>query len=98
MAQIVHVDMMCNECGNCATFCPYDSAPYKDKFTLFTNEKDMADSTNEGFIVLDAGKKEYKVRLLGKETRVNSGDSSIPADLMAIMNTVCENYQYLLFK
>ncbi|WP_407312145.1 FAD-dependent oxidoreductase [Desulfosporosinus sp. SB140] len=24
--QIVHVDGICNECGNCATFCPYDSA------------------------------------------------------------------------
>ena len=33
--QIVHVDKMCNECGNCAVFCPYASAPYKDKFTLF---------------------------------------------------------------
>ena len=27
--QIVHVDGMCNECGNCATFCPYDSRPYR---------------------------------------------------------------------
>ena len=25
MRQIIHVDGMCNECGNCATFCPYDS-------------------------------------------------------------------------
>lgn len=98
MAQIVHVDTMCNECGNCATFCPYDSAPYKDKFTLFANEKDMADSTNEGFVILDADKKEFKVRLLGKETRVNSGNSSIPADLMAIMTTICKDYQYLRMK
>ncbi|MHC1772225.1 MAG: putative selenate reductase subunit YgfK [Flexilinea sp.] len=98
MAQIVHVDSMCNECGNCATFCPYDSSPYKDKFTLFANEKDMADSTNEGFVILDADKKEFKVRLLGKETRVNSGDSSITADLMAIMTTICKDYQYLLMK
>ncbi|MDK2808933.1 MAG: putative selenate reductase, partial [Clostridiales bacterium] len=33
MMQIIHVDKMCNECGNCKSFCPYDSAPYKDKFT-----------------------------------------------------------------
>ena len=33
-AQILHVDRMCNECGNCLVFCPYDSAPYRDKFTL----------------------------------------------------------------
>ena len=37
-AQILHVDYMCNECGNCRTFCPWGGAPYKDKFTLFANE------------------------------------------------------------
>ena len=31
----------CNECGNCETFCPYASAPYKDKFTLFNSEADF---------------------------------------------------------
>jgi putative selenate reductase len=32
---------MCNECGNCATFCPHQGKPYRDKprFAL----------TNEGF-------------------------------------------------
>ncbi len=24
--QIIHVDYMCNECGNCRSFCPWDSA------------------------------------------------------------------------
>ena len=33
MNQVIHVDYMCNECGNCKSFCPYASAPYKDKFT-----------------------------------------------------------------
>lgn len=48
--QILHIDRLCNECGNCATFCPYNSAPYKDKFTLFTTEADFTDSENEGFV------------------------------------------------
>ncbi|MBQ9273130.1 MAG: putative selenate reductase subunit YgfK, partial [Mogibacterium sp.] len=41
--QILHVDGMCNECGNCAIFCPYSGRPYKDKFTLFWSEEDFAD-------------------------------------------------------
>ena len=45
--QIIHVDYMCNECGNCKSFCPYDSAPYLDKFTLFANEADMENSKNQ---------------------------------------------------
>lgn len=53
MNQVIHVDYMCNECSNCKSFCPYASAPYKDKFTLFASEADMADSTNDGFAVIN---------------------------------------------
>ncbi|MCL1976089.1 MAG: putative selenate reductase subunit YgfK [Firmicutes bacterium] len=53
--QIIHIDALCNECGNCAVFCPYEGAPYRDKPTLFFNKKDFAASSNPGF-VLKAGK------------------------------------------
>jgi putative selenate reductase len=49
--QILHLDALCNECGNCATFCPYDGKPYKDKLTLFATIEDFKNSTNNGFIV-----------------------------------------------
>ncbi len=29
--QIVNIADLCNECGNCATFCPSSGAPYRDK-------------------------------------------------------------------
>ncbi len=51
--QILHLDALCNECGNCATFCPYDGKPYKDKLTLFATKKDFKNSTNSGFMVTD---------------------------------------------
>ena len=51
--QILHLDALCNECGNCATFCPYDGKPYKDKLTLFTTKEDFKNSTNNGFMVTD---------------------------------------------
>ncbi len=50
-AQVIHVDYMCNECGNCTAFCPYDSSPYKEKFTLFSNEADFSNSENQGFVL-----------------------------------------------
>ncbi len=43
--QILHVDGMCNECGNCGTFCPHIGNPYKDKLTLFWSKEGFADST-----------------------------------------------------
>ena len=51
--QILHLDALCNECGNCATFCPYDGKPYKDKLTLFAITEDFKNSTNNGFMVTD---------------------------------------------
>jgi putative selenate reductase len=32
--QVVNVADFCNECGNCATFCPTSGAPYNDKAKL----------------------------------------------------------------
>ena len=54
--QIVHVDGMCNECGNCAVFCPYsEGRPYRDKLTLFWSKEDFDDSQNEGFLPVEGG-------------------------------------------
>lgn len=37
--QIVHIDELCNECGNCATFCVHQGRPYRDKPRLFLNQE-----------------------------------------------------------
>jgi putative selenate reductase len=61
--QIIHMDGMCNECGNCETFCPYDSAPYRDKLTLYWKQEDFEDSNNAGFILLNRAENHFKLRL-----------------------------------
>ncbi|WP_333651237.1 putative selenate reductase subunit YgfK [Lacrimispora sp.] len=98
MHQIVHVDYMCNECGNCTSFCPYDSSPYLDKFTLFANEADMENSKNQGFTVLDKDGVSCKVRYLGNiyDWKAGEKDSVIPEALGMVMETVCKKYDYLL--
>ena len=49
--QIIHIDDFCNECGNCATFCPYENGkPYKDKFSLYHSENSFMESSNDGVI------------------------------------------------
>ncbi len=94
--QILHVDRMCNECGNCQVFCPYDSAPYKDKFTLFLDRAGFDASTqNQGFLPL--GGTWVLVRLDGKEEEVDLQQSnSLPADLAMLIYTVLRQYRYLL--
>ncbi len=98
LLQILHVDYMCNECGNCRSFCQYAGAPYKDKFTLFATEEDMEDSTNNGFTVLDAETKEVLVRIGDRQEKVKADQPSemLGEDLGKLMCTVIDDYTYLL--
>ena len=98
LLQILHVDYMCNECGNCRSFCQYAGAPYKDKFTLFATEEDMEDSTNDGFTVLDAETKEVLVRIGDRQEKVKADQPSemLSEDLGKLMCTVIDDYTYLL--
>ena len=95
-AQIIHVDGMCNECGNCEVFCPYKGGrPYKDKFTLYWSEEDFLDSTNEGFLPLEGT--QVKVRLDGKVETVDiAGETDLSADTVAVIRTVLKDYEYLI--
>ena len=44
----VHIDDLCNECGNCALFCIYNHSPYKEKFTIFSSKENFDNSKNNG--------------------------------------------------
>ena len=97
MHQIIHVDYMCNECGNCETFCPYDSAPYKEKFTLFHRAEEMEDSKNDGFAFVDNDGNAI-VRIGGEKMNYKVGDKNTKLfyRLAEIVDTVYNDYSYLL--
>lgn len=94
-AQIVHIDSLCNECGNCETFCPYNSAPYKDKFTLFSTVEEFSESTNNGFVPL--GENLFRVRL---DNTVNdydlSKDNNLDKNIEILILTIKNDYPYIL--
>ena len=95
MPQILHVDRMCNECGNCFVFCPYDSRPYKEKLTLFSTEKEFRESDNPGFFHL--GGHRFLLRTDGAARTI---DLDQPAELdpalERILFAVVNDYSYLL--
>ena len=92
--QIVHVDKMCNECGNCTQFCPYASEPCHDKFTLFQTAEDMVDSKNAGVLFL--GGDMVRVRTFGEPKDYDlSKDNDLPADLEKLIVTLRDKYSYL---
>ena len=91
--EILHVDKMCNECGNCTHFCPYASEPCHDKFTIFQTEEDMTDSKNFGFCFLDGDK--VRVRLTEDKVYDLSQPNDLPKDIEVFILTVKERYSYL---
>ncbi|NOX87676.1 MAG: putative selenate reductase subunit YgfK [Calditrichaeota bacterium] len=109
MFQILHIDSMCNECGNCETFCPYRGAPYKDKITLFRNEEDFENSSNEGFCLLsDKDNLKFKVRYSSKTGHVflNENGAVLKSDweeddqsfkrILQMMVEIIKNHDYLI--
>mgnify|MGYP004472550527 FL=1 len=95
--QIVHIDALCNECGNCAVFCPYSGRPYKDKLTVFADEASFTDSENNGFLLIDRDSKTVKLRLNGEVSEVClTKPNQLERDIEAIMLTVINDYGYML--
>lgn len=50
---ILHLDLACNECGNCQFPCVEPCAPYLDRITLFECKDHFINSTNNGFYKVD---------------------------------------------
>ena len=79
--QVIHIDSICNECGNCAVFCPYDGRPFRDKITVFTDRAALDDSTNAGFANLGGGM--YAIRWDGAVCECALDE--VPADLKEVI-------------
>ena len=91
--EILHIDRLCNECGNCATFCPYASAPYLDKLTLFRDEADFFNSANKGFVFLSDTC--VRVRLDSEFEADLDGENPLSRDMELLILTVRDKYRYL---
>lgn len=96
--QILHLDAYCNECGNCATFCPHSGGPYLKKFTLFSRMDDFENSENSGFYAYED---KLIIRLDGKIIlgEINGDgfvEADVPDEVKAMITEVFISYPYLL--
>lgn len=93
--QTLHLDAYCNECGNCAQFCPWQGKPYKDKITVFSLEQDFVNSTNPGFFVEGAS---VKVRQNDQTWQLEINDrgqfNEVPAQLDAMCRIISHIHQH----
>jgi len=93
--QIIHIDGLCNECGNCDTFCPHAGRPYKDKITIFWAREDFEDSTNTGFLPLGDGT--YLSRTPdGSVRELQAGDEVLPEAMSRVLAAIEKDYEFML--
>ena len=99
MPQILHVDRMCNECGNCMMFCPYDSRPYKEKLTLFSTRAAFDESDNPGFLPLGGKRVLIRTGCAADEAAAEvdlSQKNALDPALARFLDAVLTDYAYLL--
>lgn len=90
--QVVHLDAFCNECGNCANFCPWEGRPYTDKITVFSRRDDFEHSQNNGFLVTD---EEVMVRVNGEVTSHRLVQDQLAATGEPALDQVLAVFNYL---
>ena len=93
--QILHVDRMCNECGNCTQFCPYASEPCRDKFTLFQTAEDMAESSNAGVLFLGGNKARVRTFGSAEDYDLSDEETGLPPLLEEWLLIIRDEYGYL---
>ncbi len=104
MLQILHVDDLCNECGNCGFFCPFEGEPFSGKPTLFSGESDLRASTNAGFSFLgDMAAPDLLVRFSpGKEEAIKLlpwpdwADATNQTALVSMAGEMFTRHKYLI--
>jgi putative selenate reductase len=95
--QILHIDALCNECGDCSSFCPYTGHPYKDKFTYFSSRQSFEESENNGWLNEGNG---YIVRLDKKFHRLGAaqiaGQDGVLAEIGSIIRAAEQQIPYCI--
>lgn len=96
--QIIHLDGMCNECGNCGIFCPHKGNPYKDKITVFWSKEDFENSDNSGFFIENIEKGICLIRT--EEGNIISStayqEAAISKEMKSIIQICINKYNYML--
>ncbi len=83
--QIVHLDDLCNECGNCATFCVHQGKPYLDKPRLFLRDEDFRREEDNAFFIQGGT---VRRREAGRELRLSVGAAItfVDEDMEAVLS------------
>ena len=91
--QVAVLADLCNECGNCVTFCPTVGRPWRDKPRLYFTRGDFEAETDNAFMLLQIdGKPGIQGRFRGTTRQLVLAEPSQPQEVsdpdLAILHTL----------
>jgi len=94
--QVAVIADLCNECGNCTTFCPTSGQPYRDKPRLYLDRPEFEAQQDNAFMVFNGlGRWAMDARWQGDTHRIEldsnldyTGDESVLAEPEVSMATL----------
>ena len=90
--QVAILADLCNECGNCTTFCPTSGAPYRDKPRLYLHRADFEEQQDNAFMIFRDGESwSMDARRDGHTEHLNMNDR--PAEHQEDMFTLLHGVQ-----
>lgn len=92
--QIIHLESMCNECGNCHMFCPKGGLPYKKKTTIFNDREEYNNSKNTG--LLKIGENEFLLREEDREYIYEVNSKEDKSKLELTVESILKDYPYYI--
>lgn len=89
---IVHIDSYCNECGNCQFGCIEPCRPYRDRWTIFSDEELFENSTNDGVLI-----REDKVLYRSSGETGACVKSELPQELAVLVSSIEDQLAFHLY-
>jgi putative selenate reductase len=93
--QVAVLADLCNECGNCTTFCPTSGAPYRDKPRLYLDRGEFEAQQDNAFMIFrDGDRWSVDARQHGttKHLELNGGQENVD-ELHTAMYTLLKGVQ-----
>ena len=87
--QVAVIADLCNECGNCTTFCPTSGRPYRDKPRLYFDRAEFESQDDNAFMVCaDEGDWSMDARVGGETLHVSLRDAHADAEPFNTMHAL----------
>jgi putative selenate reductase len=98
--QVAVIADLCNECGNCTTFCPTSGRPFRDKPRLYLNRNDFEQQADNAYLVTRHGdtwhiEARYDGKTLHADLDGPNSDDPLAAEMCVLLEGLSQSLPFL---